>query len=235
MKRFWENAAAGAEEGGFSVRLDGRPVRLPEGTRLVLPTAALAAAVAAEWQAAGGARGGEMSWADVPLTRLAGTTQVRIAPDPEPVVLELSRWAGSDLLCYRAETPSSLAERQQREWQPVLDWAATRYGAALVVTAGVMPVAQPPEALAALAGAVARQPVADLAALGVLVPALGSLVLGLAVVEGRLTPGQAWNLATLDERFEAEQWGCDPEAEQGRAAVAGEVALAARFLALSRP
>lgn len=233
MKRFWDRAVAEASASGFAVTLDGRPVRLPDGTKLRLETEALAEAVAAEWQMAGGAKGGEINWSDLPLTRLAGTVQQRIVPDPEPVILELSRWAESDLLCYRAGHPVELAARQAAEWQPWLDWAAGRYGARLVTTVGVMHAPQPAETLATLAAAVAAQPVAALAALGVMVPALGSLVLSLAVAQGCLDPRRAWALATLDEAFQAEQWGGDAEAERRRAALAAEVALAARFLALS--
>jgi chaperone required for assembly of F1-ATPase len=233
MKRFWDQATAETASPGFAVRLDGRPVRLPDGTPLHLESAALASAIAAEWQMAGGARGGEMDWADVPLTRLAGTTQSRITPDPEPVILELARWAESDLLCYHAAHPAELAARQEAEWQPWLDWAASRFGARLAVTSGVMHIPQPAEALAALAAAVAAMPPAGLAALGVMVPALGSLVLALAITQGCLAPERAWALASLDEDYQAGLWGRDPEADQRRAMLAAEVALAARFLALS--
>lgn len=235
MKRFWDRAEVLAADDGFGVRLDGRPVRLPDGTLLVLPTSPLAEAVAREWQCAGGAKGGETGWSDLPLTRLAGTAQQRIAPDPEPVVLELARWAESDLLCYRAERPPALVARQQTEWQPLLDWAAARYGARLEVTSGIVPIAQPPRALAVLAQVLAAQPVAVLTALGVAVPALGSLVLGLALAESRLDAESAWALASLDERFQAEVWGHDAEAERRRQAIGADVAQAARFLALSRP
>ena len=233
MKRFWDRAAIAAAADGFAVLLDGKPVRLPGGAVLHVPGRVMAEAIAAEWNTAGGAKGGELSWGDVPLTRLAGTMQERVAPDPEPVALEIARYGESDLLCYRAEAPEALVRRQQAQWQPWLDWAAQHYGARLRVTAGVMPVAQEPGALAALAQAVAARSPSALAALGVAVPALGSLVLGLAMAELRLDAAAAVALATLDETFQAELWGRDDAAEQRRRNVAEDVAVAGRFLLLA--
>ena len=237
MKRFWDLAAvapAEAAEGGWQVCLDGRPMRLPGGAVLTLARPALAAAIAAEWQAAGGAKGGEMSFADVPLTRLAGTAQERIALDPEPVVLELARYGESDLLCYRAEAPEALVRRQAAAWQPWLDWAAVRHGARLRVTTGVVHIAQDPAALAALAAAAAVYRVEALAAMGVAVPALGSLVLGLALAEGALDAGAACAVAMVDELYQEELWGRDTEAVVRRARVQADIAVAGRLLALVR-
>ena len=234
MKRFWDNAEFATDGNGWRVLLDGRPVRLPGGAPLRVGGRALAEAVAAEWQAAGAGKGAEMSYADLPLTRLAGTAQERIAPDPEPVVLELARYADSDLLCYRAERPEALVRRQLRQWQPWLDWAETAFGARLHVTTGVMPVRQEARAVAALAGAVAAHDAPALAALGVAVPALGSLVLGLALAAGRLDAAGAYALATLDETFQEELWGRVDEAAARRHRIGSEVAMAGRFLALCR-
>ena len=234
MKRFWNRATVGSGPEGYGVLLDGRPVRLPGGAPLAVGSERLAEAVAAEWNAAaGGAKGGDMSLADVPLTRLAGTAQERIAPDPAPVAQALARYAETDLLCYFADDPR-LAALQAEEWQPLLDWAVRRYDALLRVTAGLMPVAQEPDALAALRRAVSALSPLDLAALGVLVPAFGSLVLGLAVLEGRLDATEALRLATLDETFQERFWGTDAEAAARRTRVAVEVEQAARLLALAR-
>lgn len=179
-------------------------------------------------------KGGEMDWTDVPLTRLAGTAQERIAPDPEPVALEIAGYGATDLLCYRAEGPEALVRRQREQWQPWLDWAEREYGARLRITSGVMPVTQDPSALAALARAVAAQAPFALAALGLAVPALGSLVLGLAVAGLRLDAASAFALASLDESFQAELWGRDELAEERRRRMASEVAVAAQFLGLVR-
>lgn len=234
MKRFWDNATAEPVGDRWQVLLDGKPMRLPGGAPLLLGQPGLADAIAAEWQAAGGKKGGEMSFADTPLTRLAGTAQERVAPNAEAVALELAKYAESDLLCYRAEDPAALVARQAAEWQPWLDWAAERYGARLEVTAGVMHRAQPAAAVAALAAAVAAQTVSALAALGIIVPSTGSLVLGLAVAEGVLDAAGATAASQLDELFQAEQWGVEWESQERRERVASDIALAARYLALSR-
>jgi chaperone required for assembly of F1-ATPase len=233
LKRFWDKAAATEAEGGFGVTLDGRPVRLPSGAPLRLANRALAEAVAAEWQAAGGAKGEDFSHEDVPLTRLVGTAEERIAPDPAATVAALAKYGETDLLCYRADD-RRLAERQAEAWDPLLAWAAQVLDAPLRVTHGIMPVAQDGQALAALARAVAARPPLEIAALGVAIPALGSLVLGLALAAGRLDAEAAQALATVDERFQEEFWGTDPESEQRRARAAADVALAARLLDLAR-
>ena len=180
-------------------------MHLPGGAVLRSRAKPLARAIADEWQAAGGGKGGEMSFADTPLTRLAGTAQQRIAPDPAPTVDAIARYAESDLLCYRAETPAELVRRQARAWQPWLDWAALTYDAPLRVSTGVAYVKQHRGSDRRIARR--RWPALDvpaLAALGVAVPALGSLVLGLALAEGRLDAATAHALGALDELFQAE-------------------------------
>jgi chaperone required for assembly of F1-ATPase len=235
VKRFWDQASVAPIGEGFAVMLDGKPIHLPGAPVLVLAASPLADAIAAEWQAAGGSKGGEMSFADTPLTRLAGTAQERIAPEPAPTIDALARYAETDLLCYRAESPPALVERQSRGWQPWLDWAALTYDAPLMVTSGISYARQSRHALTALRGAVAAFDPPMLAGLGLAVPALGSLVLGLALAEGKLAAPTAHALACLDELFQAELWGHDPEADERRRKIGEEVALAARFLELARP
>jgi chaperone required for assembly of F1-ATPase len=234
MKRFWDSASVAPGEDGFAVLLDGRPLRLPGGAKLSIAAAPLAEAIAAEWQAAGGAKGGEMSFADTPLTRLAGTAQERIAANREANVHALAAYAETDLLCYRAEAPEPLVRRQAQHWQPWLDWAALTYDAPLKVTAGIVHVAQDRQALSALRAAVAGQNTLVLAGLGILVPQLGSLVLGLAVTERMLDAAEAYRLAILDELFQEEFWGADTEALRRREAVAADVAMAGRFITLAK-
>ena len=233
MKRFWDTAEPAEAEGRFGVLLDGRPLRLPGGAPLRIVSRALASAIAEEWNAAGGAKGAAFSHDDVPLTRLAGTAEERIAPDPAPTIAAIARYAETDLLCYRAED-RRLAARQAAEWGPVLDWCALAHDAPLRVTTGVMPVAQDPQALSALARVVGAHPPIELAALGVAVPALGSLVLGLALAAGRIDARAAEDASTLDERYQEEFWGLDAEAAARRARVAADVTLAARLLELAR-
>lgn len=234
MKRFWHTARAEAVGGLHGVALDGRPLNLPGGPRLLVAFPSLAAAVAAEWQQAGGEPGGAVRESELRLTQLAGTAVLRIAPDPAPTRAALARYGEGDVLCYRAERPNSLVVRQHHAWQPWLDWAARVLGARLVVTRGLMPVAQPAQSLAALAAALDRVDPYGLAALGVLVPAYGSLVLGLAVAWGALGAADGLTLATLDAAFQAEQWGEDAEAAARHADLAAEVDAAGRFLDLTR-
>ena len=233
MLRFWDEASVRRDEAGFEVLLDGRPMRLPGGPSLRLRSAALAEAIAAEWREAGGAKGGEMSLDSVPLTRLAGTAQERVARDPGASIAALARYGEADLLCYRAERPAALVERQSRDWDPLLDWAATALDARLRVTVGVIHVAQPEPALAALTRALASLDANGLAGMGIAVPALGSLVLGLALARGRLDAAAAAALGTLDERHQIDAWGHDEEAARRLDLIAAEVALAGRFMALA--
>jgi chaperone required for assembly of F1-ATPase len=216
------------------ILLDGKPMRLPGGDVLTIASASLARAVAEEWRIAGGGVGGAVAQNDTPLTRLAGTAQLRIAPDPVPTIEALAKYAESDLLCYRAADPPALAHRQAQQWQPWLDWAALHYDAPLTVATGIVHVAQRSSSLGALRSAVAAFDAPVLAGLGILVPALGSLVLGLAVAEGRLTAAIAHELGALDELFQAELWGQDRDAVRRLDAVAADVAVAARFIGLAR-
>ncbi|MBN8908995.1 MAG: chaperone, ATP12, partial [Rhodospirillales bacterium] len=146
----------------------------------------------------------------------------------------IARYCETDLLCYWADSPPDLVHRQAREWQPWLDWAALTYDAPLKVTNGVVRVVQDPSALRALRRAVGALDVGTLAGLGVAVPAMGSLILGLALAEGRLDAATAHRLAALDELFQAEFWGVDEEADRRRRAIAADIALAARFMELAR-
>lgn len=232
MKRFWDTVTIVPDPAGHAILLDGRPMRLPGGAVLRVGPARLAAAIAAEWQQAGGAKGGEMSFADTPLTRIAGTAQERIASDPTPTILALARYGETDLLCHRAEAPETLVRRQHEGWQPWLDWAARQLDAPLRVGVGIVALDQPPDSLAALRRAVAALDPLGLAALGVAVPALGSLVLGLALAAGALEAATAHRLGALDALYQAEIWGEDAEAVASRAAVQADIALAGRVLAL---
>ncbi len=233
MKRFWDQATIEPTSQGFVVLLDRRPMHLPGGVTLRVGPAQLAHAIAAEWQHAGGASGGEMSFKDTPLTRLAGTAQERIAPDPGPTIDALAGYAESDLLCYRADAPPELVRRQAHGWQPWLDWAALELDAPLQVAVGLAPVRQSRGSIGALRRVVASHDPYALAGLGLAVPALGSLVLGVALAGGRLDADTASALGTLDELYQAEIWGEDAEAAARRRAVADDIVLAARFMALS--
>jgi len=234
VKRFWDTAAVQWTGKGHAILLDGKPMRLPSGSPLIVDPARLARAIAAEWQAAGGGKGGEMSFKDTPLTRLAGTALERIAPDPALTIDAIARYGETDLLCYRAGTPQKLVQRQHRQWQPWLDWVALAHDAPLRVVTGVGYVKQHHDSIVALRRAVAALDVDVLAGLGIAVPALGSLVLGLALAAGEMDADTAYALGALDEMFQAEQWGEDYEAVDRRTNMLADIVLAARYIDLTR-
>ncbi|MCP1195190.1 hypothetical protein NKW84_04855 [Acetobacter senegalensis] len=233
-KRFWKQASVVPDGAGYAVQLDGRPVRLPERTPLRVESRALADALAEEWQAAGKEAGGLFRPEDLPLTGIVGSMLERIPAQWEGVVESLLAYAGSDLLCYRAENWSDLARLQKEQWTPWLDWCCKRFDAPLEVSEGIMPIAQPAETFNALRRVLEQTTPAQLAALSVAVPALGSLVLGLALVEQQADPETLVACATLDERAQMQRWGEDTEITDRIAALVREVSDAARFLALSR-
>ncbi len=230
MKRSYKAADVAPAGGGYGVTLDGKPLRTPAKAPLTVPSRALAEAVAAEWRA----QGEEIELAALPLTRLASTGIDLVTPRRAEVAAEVARYAGTDLVCYRAGHPPQLARRQHAAWQPLIDWATLRYDAALEVTVGVVPIAQPVASLRALAAAVGAYPPLELAALHLATAACGSLVLALALLEGRLDAEEAFAAAQLDESFEIELWGEDAELAQRRVLLQDDIALARRFIDLLR-
>jgi len=229
MKTVHKNAAACAFAGEFTVMLQGKPIVTPAKAPLVLRSRPLAEAIAAEWRA----QGDRIKPAELPLTRIASTAIDRVQPHRMAVVGKIAKYAGTDLVCYRAERPPELAERQRQAWQPILDWATSRY-APLTVTQGVAPVTQLAPSLAAYAAAVEAYDAMLLTALSMATPALGSLVLALALFEGRIGPEEAFAAAELDQTFQIEQWGEDPEQAKRRAGIKAEIDLVSRFIALHR-
>ena len=223
MKRFWAEVTVEAGE----VRLDERPVRTPGRTPLVLPTDALAQAVAAEWRGVGET----IDPRAMPLTGLANAAIDRIAPDPAAFAAGLARYGGSDLLCYRADGPEPLVERQAAAWDPPLAWARARYDVAFEVTSGVMHVAQPPATLARLGEAVAALDAWRLAGLSLIVTITGSLILGLALVERAMDADAVWDASRVDDAWQAELWGEDALAAQATEARRREIEAGAAFLA----
>lgn len=212
MKRFYQAAQAGpAEDGRYTIRLDGKPARTPAGRALALPTRALAEAVAAEWAA----QGERILPAAMPLTAIANAAIDRIAERRAETSAAIARFAETDLLCYRADDPA-LAARQGTVWQPILDWAAAEFGARLAATRGILPIAQNEGALAGLRRAIEAEDDFRLAALSAAVAAMGSLLLGLALAAGRLDAQAACAAAELDEAWQNERWGEDAEAMAAR-------------------
>ncbi|MEO8375571.1 MAG: ATP12 family protein [Sphingomonas bacterium] len=204
MKRFWKSVAIDDDRG---IRLDDRPVRTPGRLPLLLPTPALAEAAAGEWRAV--AEGAEIDPRAMPLTGLANAAIDRIAPDPAGFAAGLAVFGESDLLCYRADAPPDLVARQAAEWDPLLDWARTRYDVHIEVTTGILHRPQPPLTLARLGEAVSVRNAWELAGLSPIVTIGGSLIAALALAEGAATAEDIWGAVELDEDWQVEQWGRD--------------------------
>ncbi len=230
MKRFYKETAVDLGDGGHRILLDGRPMRTPAKAVLVVPTRALAEAIAAEWGAVPDKA--DINVSHLPLTRLAATGLDRVTSQRARVIGDTAKYAGSDMLCYRASEPETLVKRQQAIWQPLLDWAEERYGARLVIVEGLAFVEQPADAVARLREAVAMHSDLGLSALYNLTHISGSLIVALAIAEGRLAAADAFAAAQLDELYQVERWGEDPIATKRHEGIRHDIEAGARFLAL---
>lgn len=228
-KRFWTAATVEALDHGFTVKLDGRDVRTPLKTLLAMPSRALAAGVAQEWDA----QTKIIDPTSMPLTRAVNATLDKVVPQQAEVAANLADYGGTDLLCYRATAPEGLIERQKAAWDPMLDWAEEMFGGRLIVTQGIMHVPQPAPVVQALRGRVEAMTPWELTALSEFVTLSGSLILALAAMDGR-EPEDLWPLSRIDEDWQVEQWGVD-EDEAARIAVKQDAfAQAGRYLKLLR-
>jgi chaperone required for assembly of F1-ATPase len=228
MKRFYKIASAVSSAGGVAILLDERPVKTPGRHPLLVPTEELAEAIADEWNS----QGENIDPRSMPLTGLANAAIDRVMPDPAAFAKTLAQYGESDLLCYRAEGPRALVERQAEEWDALLDWARQRFGIELTTACGVMHRPQPPASVAQLAAATAARDPFRLAGLSPLVTVSGSLIIALALAEGGICLETGWAAATLDEQWQAEQWGEDPLAAAAIAARRQDFDAAYRFLTL---
>lgn len=207
-KRFWKEAKVVPEGGGFAIRLDDRPVRTPAKAPLVVPTAPLAEAVAAEWDT----QNGIIKPETMPMTRSANAAIDKVAPNVPGVVEEIAGYGATDHLCYRAEGPADLIQRQSVAWDPLVEWAHRTYGAKLTVTAGVMHVPQPPQSVQRLRQEVAALGPFTLTALHDLVSLSGSLIIGLRALHEDADIDMLWQMSRIDEDWQAEKWGLDEDA-----------------------
>ncbi|WCT71922.1 ATPase [Sphingomonas naphthae] len=226
MKRFYKAVTIGPDR---AILLDGRPIKTPARAPLALPTDALAAAIAAEWDA----QGDEIDPRTLPMTDLAHAAIDRAAPQRDAFFRVLAGYAETDALCYRADGPPDLVARQAAAWDPLLAWATARYDVHFAVTAGIVHQPQPPETIARLQAALAAHDAFALAAFSPLVTIGGSLVTALAIEAGEICADAAFDATHLDELWQAEQWGEDWMATDMRAARRRDFTVAADFLALS--
>lgn len=212
-RRFYKDVSVEAAGEGYRILLDGRAARTPKKAELAVPQAALAEAMAEEWRA----QGDYIDPQTMPLTKLVNTAIDAVAGQEAAVVADIAAFAGSDLTCYRADYPAELVAEQARAWTPVLEWAYEALGVRFALTEGVMPIEQPPEAIKAVADAVARYDYLSLAALHVMTTLTGSALIALAHAAGLLDTAEAWAAAHIDEDYQIRQWGEDFEARERRA------------------
>jgi chaperone required for assembly of F1-ATPase len=230
LKRVYKTVAVAEGENGFAVHLDGRTVRSPARRDLILPNRALAEAVAAEWDA----QAESIDPRTMPFMSLVATAADRVEIQRDHVIETIAGYAGSDMLCYRAEEPADLVRRQNAIWDPLLDWTADALGARLRVTTGIMPVRQDEAALNAIQGVVAGYEPLAMTALHEITSIAGSVVIGLAVTEGHIDADAGVVAAQLDETFQIEQNGEEEEAVERLANLRADLLAAAEFLRLSR-
>lgn len=231
-RRFYERVAVARTGEGHVVELDGKPVRTPGRALLALPTARAAGLIADEFAT----QHEHLDPVKMPVYRLANTAIDGVASNPQAVIEDIMRFAGSDLLCYRAEGPEGLAARQNELWDPWIDWALVELGARFNLAAGVMHVEQPRESVGAVGFHLRqRNDPLRLAAIHVMTTLTGSAVLALAVESGALAPDDAWTAAHVDEDWNIAQWGEDAEAERRRAYRRRDMLAAAALLAALDP
>ena len=212
-RRFYTEVAIGQVDEGFGVLLDGKPVRTPAKAYLAVPTAALAESLAAEWRA----QGDIIEPDGMPMTRLANSAIDGVSAAIEPTAAEIAKYAETDLVCYRADTPVALVESQSAAWDPVLAFARQDLGARFICAEGVMYVAQPATALAAVRRAVddvvaGGAGVFRLAALSIVTNITGSVLLALAFARDVMPVEAVWTAAHVDEDYQMRVWGADHEA-----------------------
>lgn len=226
-KRFYAEVSVAPVDGGYAIHLDGKPVRTPAKAMIVLPTEAAAQLVADEFAA----QGEFIDLRAMPGLRLVNTAIDGVASEADAVAEDILRFSSSDLLCYRADAPQGLVERQSQAWDPVLDWARDALGARFILAEGVMHVEQPREAIMAISLHLFRKKEPfRLAALHLMTSLTGSALLALAVEEGAIDADQAWSAAHVDEDWNIAQWGEDAEASARRAARKRDMMAAAALI-----
>jgi len=229
MKRFYREVSCAPADPGWRVLLDGRPIRTQGGRPQVVPTRALAEAMAAEWAE----QGETIDTAGFVLRDLADYAIDVIAPDPAPVRATLLGFAQTDTLCYRAYPDEPFAARQQADWDPLVMAAETRFDVQFVRVAGVIHRPQPPATIDRLRARLDQIDPFGLAALHTLTSLAASLIIGLTALEPAADLAALWDAAHLEELWQAELWGKEPEAEARRGRRRDAFFAAARFAGLA--
>jgi len=226
-RRFYKEVSV-SDGAPFHLLLDGRPIKTPKKRPLAVPTRALADAIADEWRA----QTDSIDPTRMPLTRFANTAIDAVADTLDEVADDITGYAGSDLVCYRAETPEKLVELQAEHWDPIVAWANETLNAEFRVVFGIVHIAQPNAALAAYSEALPRDDAMRLAGLHVITTLTGSALIALAVFREWLSADVAWKAGHVDEDYQISLWGEDSEALARRRGRRAEFDAAVHFLSL---
>lgn len=215
MKKFYKlvtvaQGGAGQDKTGYVIHLDGKPVQTPSRVPLCAPNKALAEAIAAEWTA----QGEKIDPETMPLTQILTTAQDHVVRERAGITAKMLQYLDTDLLCYRAELPQDLAERQAACWDEWLGWFERTYGSALITTTALQALTQPEAAQRAVADTVAALDDMRFCVLQLVTMLTGSLVLGLAFTAAEASPEQVFNAANIEENYKYQIYN---EAEHGTA------------------
>jgi len=229
-KRFYKTVSVQQGADGHGVFLDGKPIRTPAGGALILPNPALADMLAREWDA----QATHIEMATTPATRLAFTAIDFVGGARDATAAEIGRFAGADAICYFADGPHALVERQVNRWGPVIDWAEATLGVAFVRVTGIRHQDQPAVTLLRLARLAEEEDDFGLVALAHATALFGSAILAFALHAGQLDGPAALDLSRLDEIFQQERWGVDEEAAERAANMLVEAVMLERWCAALR-
>lgn len=214
LRRFWKVVTVVHNDKGYQVLLDGRSVKLPKKTELLVQNQLLAERIAAEWEKAGVKKGDSFTFDDLPITQITGTMIEKIAPERETYIQVLLPYVNGDLLCYYAETPQKLVLKQQEKWMPLVQWAEDKFKIKLEVQHGIMPITQKSEVINIFESYLTQLNNYELTFFAIIVPLLGSMILSIALNEGKINVQHAFELAYLDEAVQSEIWGQDSEQQE---------------------
>ncbi len=229
-KRFYAAADVTEVENGFSVTLDGKPIKTPSGRPVIVPALSIAQTIAAEWNA----QGEMIDPLTMPMTRLANSVIHGVVDKVDAVADDLAKYLGSDLLFYRAGHPEGLVAREAEHWDPILYWAADKLGAHFILAEGVVHVSQPDSAIGAARRALPSDPWI-IAALHMITTLTGSALLALALFHRAIDEDRAWAAAHVEEDWNAAKWGMDEEMAARRAARLVDFNAAANVLKALKP
>lgn len=233
MKRFYKLVSTQGEPGGFSIRLDGKPVKVPSGAVMLAPSEDMASAIIREWAA----QGEKIVPDTMPLTQILTTRIDRVSRERAAMTDSLMKYFDTDLLCYRTEKPAELAKMQQESWDPFLGWFEEAFGTRPQTTTGLAALKQDAALHSAVLKRVSKMTDDVFTVLQLVSSLSGSLILGLAFCAGKITPEQVFDCAHVEESHKAkiyneDFYGPDPAEAKKREAMRADLEAAAVYLRL---